>query len=84
MSATSPDHAVASEVLTAHKLRITHGPTIEELYNQGPHLAAYTYERGYHKLDAESGYEAELEFRDYGEHFNWRASNPSCPRKDAI
>ena len=56
MSATSPDHAVASEVLTAHKLRITRGPTIEELYNQGPHLAAYTYERGYHKLDAESGY----------------------------
>ena len=28
MSATSPDHAVASEVLTAHKLRITRGPQI--------------------------------------------------------
>ncbi|MBR6454887.1 MAG: TonB-dependent receptor, partial [Fibrobacter sp.] len=28
MSATSPDHAVASEVLTAHKLRIVHGPQI--------------------------------------------------------
>ncbi|MBQ5463134.1 MAG: TonB-dependent receptor, partial [Fibrobacter sp.] len=28
MSATSSDHAVASEVLTAHKLRITRGPQI--------------------------------------------------------
>ncbi|WP_258285835.1 TonB-dependent receptor [Fibrobacter succinogenes] len=60
--------------LTLDVFRITRAPTIEELYNQGPHLAAYTYERGYHKLDAESGYGAELEFRDYGEHFNWRAS----------
>jgi len=60
--------------LTLDLFRTTRAPTIEELYNQGPHLAAYTYERGYHKLDAESGYGAELEFRDYGEHFNWRAS----------
>ena len=60
--------------LTLDVFRTTRAPTIEELYNQGPHLAAYTYERGYHKLDAESGYGAELEFRDYGEHFNWRAS----------
>lgn len=60
--------------LTLDAFRTTRAPTIEELYNQGPHLAAYTYERGYHKLDAESGYGAELEFRDYGEHFNWRAS----------
>ncbi len=60
--------------LTLDVFRTTRAPTIEELYNQGPHLAAYTYERGYHKLDAESGYGAELEFRDYGEHFNWRVS----------
>ncbi len=60
--------------LTLDVFRTTRAPTIEELYNQGPHLAAYTYERGYHKLDDESGYGAELEFRDYGEHFNWRVS----------
>jgi len=54
--------------------RTTRAPTIEELYNQGPHLAAYTYERGNHKLDAESGYGTELEFRDYGEIINWRAA----------
>ena len=60
--------------LTLNVFRTTRAPTIEELYNQGPHLAAYTYERGNHKLDAESGYGAELEFRDYGEIFNWRAA----------
>ena len=60
--------------LTLNVFRTTRAPTIEELYNQGPHLAAYTYERGNHKLDAESGYGAELEFRDYGEIINWRAA----------
>ncbi len=60
--------------LTLDAFRTTRAPTIEELYNQGPHLAAYTYERGNHKLDAESGYGAELEFRDYGEIINWRAA----------
>ena len=60
--------------LTLNIFRTTRAPTIEELYNQGPHLAAYTYERGNHKLDAESGYGAELEFRDYGEIVNWRAA----------
>ncbi len=60
--------------LTLDIFRTTRAPTIEELYNQGPHLAAYTYERGNHKLDAESGYGAELEFRDYGEIINWRAA----------
>lgn len=167
MSATSPDHAVASEVLTAHKLRITRGPqiltqsfataggviqvehndiTFEIARSQGAPTqsaavsntqihgyiadyaessqpgfatvvgvngnihrlslkgelsarnmgdmktpkgslknteienksiavgAAYTYERGNHKLDAESGYGAELEFRNYGEVINWRAA----------
>ena len=60
--------------LTLDVFRTSRAPTIEELYNQGPHLAAYTYERGNHKLDAESGYGAELEFRDYGEIINWRAA----------
>jgi len=60
--------------LTLNVFRTTRAPTIEELYNQGPHLAAYTYERGNHKLDAESGYGTELEFRDYGEIINWRAA----------
>ena len=60
--------------MTLYLFRTTRAPTIEELYNQGPHLAAYTYERGYHKLDAESGYGAELEYRSYGEWVVLRAS----------
>lgn len=60
--------------LTLDVFRTTRAPTIEELYNQGPHLAAYTYERGNHKLDAESGYGSELEYRSYGDLFTWRAA----------
>lgn len=60
--------------LTLDLFRTTRAPTIEELYNQGPHLAAYTYERGNHKLDAESGYGSELEYRSYSDLFNWRAA----------
>lgn len=60
--------------LTLDVFRTTRAPTIEELYNQGPHLAAYTYERGNHKLDAESGYGSELEYRSYGDIFTWRAT----------
>jgi iron complex outermembrane receptor protein len=60
--------------LTLDVFRTTRAPTIEELYNQGPHLAAYTYERGNHKLDAESGYGGELEYRAYGEWVMLRAS----------
>ena len=60
--------------LTLDVFRTTRAPTIEELYNQGPHLAAYTYERGNHKLDAESGYGGELEYRSYGEYLNVRGS----------
>ena len=60
--------------LTLDVFRTTRAPTIEELYNQGPHLAAYTYERGYHKLNAESGYGSELEYRSYGDIFTWRAT----------
>ncbi|WP_157452490.1 TonB-dependent receptor [Chloroherpeton thalassium] len=35
-------------------------PTIEELYSEGPHLAAYSYEVGNPDLDAESGVGSEL------------------------
>lgn len=35
-------------------------PTIEELYSEGPHLAAYSYEVGNPELEAEYGYGSEL------------------------
>lgn len=35
-------------------------PSIEELYSDGPHLAAYSYEIGNSQLNAESGYGLEL------------------------
>ncbi len=35
-------------------------PTIEELYSEGPHLAAYSYEIGNQTLDSENGIGAEL------------------------
>ena len=35
-------------------------PTIEELYSEGPHLAAYSYEVGNQNLDSENGIGAEL------------------------
>jgi iron complex outermembrane receptor protein len=35
-------------------------PTIEELYSEGPHLAAYSYEIGNPDLEAESGIGSEL------------------------
>lgn len=35
-------------------------PTIEELFSDGPHLAAYSYEIGNPKLQSESGYGTEL------------------------
>lgn len=35
-------------------------PTIEELFSDGPHLAAYSYEVGNPKLKSESGYGTEL------------------------
>lgn len=37
-------------------------PTIEELYSEGPHLAAYSYEIGNPELDDEAGVSAELFF----------------------
>ena len=38
-------------------------PTIEELYSEGPHLAAYSYEVGNPDLDVERGYGAEIFLR---------------------
>ena len=35
-------------------------PTIEELYSEGPHLAAYSYEVGNQNLESESGFGTEL------------------------
>ncbi|MCF8266970.1 MAG: TonB-dependent receptor [Ignavibacteriales bacterium] len=35
-------------------------PTIEELYSQGPHLAAYSYETGNPDLSSENGYGSEF------------------------
>lgn len=35
-------------------------PTIEELYSEGPHLAAYSYEIGNPNLNSENGFGAEL------------------------
>ncbi len=38
-------------------------PSLEELYSEGPHLAAYSYEIGNPELDAERGIGLELFFR---------------------
>lgn len=38
-------------------------PTLEELYSEGPHLAAYSFEIGNPELDAERGIGLELFFR---------------------
>lgn len=35
-------------------------PTIEELYSEGPHLAAYSYETGNPELETESGFGSEI------------------------
>ena len=35
-------------------------PTIEELYSEGPHLAAYSYEIGNQNLESESGIGTEI------------------------
>lgn len=64
----------ARVVLKTSSVKNLPTPTIEELYNQGPHLAAYTYERGNNRLDAESGYGTEIEYRSYGELLSWRAA----------
>ena len=42
--------------------RSQRAPTIEELYNEGPHLAAYTFEKGNVELNAERSFGAEAFF----------------------
>jgi iron complex outermembrane receptor protein len=46
--------------LGANLSRSARVPTIEELYSQGPHLAAYSYEIGNPNLHKETGLSAEL------------------------
>lgn len=45
-------------------------PTLEELYSEGPHLAAYSYEIGNPNLDAERGLGTELFIRYRSGSFN--------------
>ncbi len=45
-------------------------PTIEELYNEGPHLAAYTFEVGNVHLNAEKGFGVEAFFHYLRPGFN--------------
>lgn len=73
-SAEFSQRILPGKFATLDIFRTSRAPTIEELYNQGPHLAAYTYEKGSSTLDGENGYGSELEFRSYGENVNWRAS----------
>ncbi len=44
----------------ANLSRTSRAPSIEELFSQGPHLAAYSYEMGNPDLDGEYGYGSEL------------------------
>ncbi|MDX1641202.1 MAG: TonB-dependent receptor, partial [Balneolaceae bacterium] len=45
-------------------------PTLEELYSEGPHLAAYSYEIGNPELDSERGIGLELFLRYRSNRFN--------------
>lgn len=40
--------------------RTSRSPSIEELYSEGPHLAAYSYETGNPNLESEYGYSSNL------------------------
>lgn len=54
-------YKLSSDFLVSLNLnRSSRAPSIEELFSQGPHLAAYTYEVGNPDLNAEVGYGAEL------------------------
>lgn len=62
-------------------------PTIEELFSEGPHLAAYSYEVGNPDLDSEGGYGAEVfayarngVFSYYGAAFIYDFYNYILPR----
>ncbi|MDH7514656.1 MAG: TonB-dependent receptor [Bacteroidota bacterium] len=53
-------HALSPALtIGANISRSSRVPTIEELYSEGPHLAAYSYEVGNPDLPAESGYGGE-------------------------
>lgn len=49
-------------------------PTVEELFSEGPHLAAYSYEIGNPKLSAEYGYGAEVTYSYQDNLFNGKLS----------
>ena len=73
-------------------------PSLEELYSEGPHLAAYAYEVGNPDLDAERGLGSELFLRYKKDNFNMQLAGyynyfnnylhaqdtgrPSIPRAD--
>ncbi len=52
--------AIPDLALGMNLSRSARAPTTEELFSEGPHLAAYSYEIGNPNLEAESGYGAEL------------------------
>ena len=66
MSAGLSNHYRASSTLTLGStlMRTFRAPGIEELFSEGPHLAAYSYEVGNGALDSERGLGLEL-FADY-------------------
>ena len=66
MSAGLSNHYRASSTLTLGStlMRTYRAPGIEELFSEGPHLAAYSYEVGNGALDSERGLGLEL-FADY-------------------
>ena len=66
MSAGLSNHYRASSTLTLGTtlMRTFRAPGIEELFSEGPHLAAYSYEVGNGTLDSERGLGLEL-FADY-------------------
>lgn len=52
--------ALSDFFVGANVSRSSRAPTVEELYNEGPHLAAYSYETGNPDLESERGYGFEL------------------------
>ncbi len=66
LSAGLSNHYRASPILTlgATLMRTFRAPGVEELFSEGPHLAAYSYEVGNGDLDSERGLGLEL-FADY-------------------
>ncbi len=62
-AAVSPLVSIADGVIAGFSLsRSERVPTIEELYNEGPHLAAYTYDVGNVDLDVETSLGVEVFF----------------------